>query len=167
MAGPSCSMARSRTSVRDAPYAGRGTKQLGKQRRSTGSVPARWPLRDSFRFLNTFLITMKKLAGAIPQLKSRIIRLVLISLALSFGPCTVLSQDVSPDFLSGLRWRLIGPFRGGRAVAVCGAPGDSKTFYFGAVDGGVWKTTDAGTVWVPIFDDQPIASIGAIEVAPS
>lgn len=110
---------------------------------------------------------MKKLAGAIPQLKSRIIRLVLISLALSFGPCTILSQDVSPDFLSGLRWRLIGPFRGGRAVAVCGVPGDSKTFYFGAVDGGVWKTTDAGTVWVPIFDDQPIASIGAIEVAPS
>jgi photosystem II stability/assembly factor-like uncharacterized protein len=52
-------------------------------------------------------------------------------------------------------------------VAVAGAPGDSTTFYFGAVDGGIWKTTDAGTVWKPIFDNQPVASIGAIAVAPS
>ncbi|HEV3513727.1 MAG TPA: hypothetical protein VGS05_18620 [Candidatus Sulfotelmatobacter sp.] len=69
--------------------------------------------------------------------------------------------------MSGLKWRLIGPFRGGRAVAVAGVPGDSTTFYFGAVDGGIWKTSDAGTVWRPIFDHQPIASIGAIAVAPS
>ncbi|MFZ0954273.1 MAG: hypothetical protein WAN17_18535, partial [Candidatus Sulfotelmatobacter sp.] len=69
--------------------------------------------------------------------------------------------------MSGLRWRLIGPFRGGRAVAVAGVPGNSTTFYFGAVNGGVWKTTDAGTVWTPIFDKQPVASIGAIAVAPS
>ena len=68
--------------------------------------------------------------------------------------------------LGGLKWRLIGPFRGGRAVAVAGVPGDSTTFYFGAVDGGVWKTTDAGT-WKPMFDGQPVASIGALEVAPS
>ena len=52
-------------------------------------------------------------------------------------------------------------------VAVAGVPGDSTTFYFGAVNGGVWKTTDAGTVWTPIFDKQPVASIGAIAVAPS
>ena len=52
-------------------------------------------------------------------------------------------------------------------VAVAGVPGDSTTFYFGAVNGGVWKTTDAGTVWTPIFDNQPVASIGAIAVAPS
>jgi photosystem II stability/assembly factor-like uncharacterized protein len=69
--------------------------------------------------------------------------------------------------VNGLKWRLIGPFRGGRAVAVAGVPGDSTTFYFGAVNGGIWKTTDAGTVWTPIFDSQPIASIGAIAVAPS
>ncbi|MGC2370266.1 MAG: hypothetical protein WA474_14470, partial [Candidatus Sulfotelmatobacter sp.] len=66
-----------------------------------------------------------------------------------------------------MKWRLIGPFRGGRAVAVAGVPGDSTTFYFGAVNGGIWKTTDAGTVWTPIFDSQPVASIGAIAVAPS
>ncbi|MGC2272770.1 MAG: hypothetical protein WA555_01190 [Candidatus Sulfotelmatobacter sp.] len=69
--------------------------------------------------------------------------------------------------MHGLKWRLIGPFRGGRAVAVAGVPGDSTTFYFGAVDGGIWKTTDAGTVWTPIFDGQTVASIGAIAVAAS
>jgi photosystem II stability/assembly factor-like uncharacterized protein len=69
--------------------------------------------------------------------------------------------------MSGLKWRLIGPFRGGRVVAVAGVPGDSTTFYFGAVNGGIWKTSDAGTVWKPIFDNQPVGSIGAIAVAPS
>ena len=69
--------------------------------------------------------------------------------------------------MSGLKWRLIGPFRGGRAVAVAGVPGDSTTFYFGAVDGGIWKTTDAGVVWSPIFDSEPVASIGALAIAPS
>ena len=69
--------------------------------------------------------------------------------------------------LSGLHWRLIGPFRGGRAAAVTGVPGGGSTFYFGSVDGGVWKTTDAGVTWTPTFDGQPIASIGALEVAPS
>ena len=78
-----------------------------------------------------------------------------------------IAQTVSADLVNGLKWRLIGPFRGGRVVAVAGVPGDSTTFYFGAVDGGIWKTTDAGTVWTPIFDSQPVASIGAIAVAPS
>ena len=111
---------------------------------------------------------MNSLAGARPsQWKPRVIGVLLLASALGVSPCSVFAQDVAPDLFSGLRWRLIGPFRGGRAVAVCGVPGDSKTFYFGAVDGGIWKTTDAGTVWVPIFDDQPVASIGAIEVAPS
>jgi len=77
------------------------------------------------------------------------------------------AQSVPPELFDGLRWRLIGPFRGGRAVTVAGVPGDSTTFYFGGVDGGVWKTTDAGLVWTPIFDGQPIASVGAIAVAPS
>jgi len=111
---------------------------------------------------------MNSLAGARPsQWKSRVIGVLLLASALGVSPCSVFAQDVAPDLFSGLRWRLIGPFRGGRAVAVSGVPGDSKTFYFGAVDGGIWKTTDAGTVWVPLFDDQPVASIGAIEVAPS
>jgi photosystem II stability/assembly factor-like uncharacterized protein len=77
------------------------------------------------------------------------------------------AQPVPPELVNGLKWRLIGPFRGGRAVAVAGVPGDSTTFYFGAVNGGIWKTTDAGVVWTPIFDGQPAASIGALAVAPS
>src|ERR1700722_1249299 len=97
-------------------------------------------------------------------------KIVAVLLAIS-SACTLSlgghAQAVAPQLFSALNWRLIGPFRGGRAVAVSGVPGDSRTFYFGAVDGGIWKTTDAGTVWLPVFDGQPVASIGAIEVAPS
>jgi len=78
-----------------------------------------------------------------------------------------MAQAVSPELFSGLKWRLIGPFRGGRVAAVAGVPGDPTTFYFGAVDGGIWKTIDAGIVWTPIFDKQAVASIGALAVAPS
>ena len=77
------------------------------------------------------------------------------------------AQPIPGELYSGLKWRLIGPFRGGRVVAVAGFPGSSTTFYFGSVGGGVWRTTDAGVVWQPIFDAQPVASIGAIAVAPS
>jgi photosystem II stability/assembly factor-like uncharacterized protein len=76
-------------------------------------------------------------------------------------------QSVPQELFGGLTWRLIGPFRGGRVVAVAGVAGDSATFYFGAVNGGIWKTTDAGVVWTPIFDGQPVGSIGALVVAPS
>jgi photosystem II stability/assembly factor-like uncharacterized protein len=77
------------------------------------------------------------------------------------------AQAVSPALFGDLKWRLIGPFRGGRVVAVSGVPGDGASFYFGGVDGGVWKTSNAGVTWEPLFDSQPIASIGALAVAPS
>jgi photosystem II stability/assembly factor-like uncharacterized protein len=70
-------------------------------------------------------------------------------------------------FFQELRWRSIGPHRGGRALAVTGVRGQPELFYFGSVDGGVWRTSDAGRTWNPIFDSQPIGSIGAIAVAPS
>jgi photosystem II stability/assembly factor-like uncharacterized protein len=99
----------------------------------------------------------------------RLSRLALLfSLVFPFrAPHLAQSQQVSPQFFSGLRWRLVGPFRAGRVVAVSGVPGSATTYYFGGVDGGVWKTTDAGTVWQPVFDQQPVASIGALAVAPS
>ena len=87
--------------------------------------------------------------------------------AFLFVTVLVVAQPVPHDLLNGLRWRLIGPFRAGRVVAVGGVPGDSKTFYFGAVNGGVWKTTDTGVVWSPIFDGQPAGSVGALAIAPS
>src|SRR3954447_7185481 len=74
---------------------------------------------------------------------------------------------VDPSLLQDLRWRLIGPFRGGRVLAVSGVPGQPEHFYFGSVNGGVWETNDAGRTWQPIFDSQPIGSIGAIAVSGS
>jgi len=68
---------------------------------------------------------------------------------------------------TGLKWRMLGPFRGGRVDAVTGVPGRPHEFYFGHVNGGVWKTVDGGHVWSPVFDGQSVASIGAIAVAPS
>jgi len=69
--------------------------------------------------------------------------------------------------LQPLHWRSIGPFRGGRVLTVTGVPGDPNHFYFGAVNGGVWETRDAGRTWVPMFDSAPVGSIGALAVAPS
>jgi photosystem II stability/assembly factor-like uncharacterized protein len=74
---------------------------------------------------------------------------------------------VPQQYFGALHWRLIGPFRAGRVVAVAGVPGSATDFFFGGVDGGIWKTGDAGMVWQPIFDGQPVASIGALAVSPS
>jgi photosystem II stability/assembly factor-like uncharacterized protein len=72
-----------------------------------------------------------------------------------------------PSLYSGMKWRMIGPFRAGRAVAVTGVPGQPSHFFFGAVGGGVWESTTAGENWNPIFDDEGVQSIGAIGVAAS
>jgi photosystem II stability/assembly factor-like uncharacterized protein len=75
--------------------------------------------------------------------------------------------DVDPALFGDLHWRSIGPFRGGRVLTVTGVPGDARHYYFGAVNGGIWETGDAGRTWQPIFDSQPVGTIGAIAVAPS
>jgi photosystem II stability/assembly factor-like uncharacterized protein len=77
------------------------------------------------------------------------------------------AQTYDPSFFGGLHYRMVGPGRGGRALAVCGVPGQPEKFYFGSVGGGVWETDNAGRTWTPIMDSQPVASIGAIAVAPS
>jgi photosystem II stability/assembly factor-like uncharacterized protein len=74
---------------------------------------------------------------------------------------------IDPSLYSAMRWRMIGPHRGGRVSAVAGIPGDSAVYYMGTPGGGVWKTTDGGAVWTPIFDRERVASIGAVAIAPS
>ena len=90
--------------------------------------------------------------------------LLLVALAL-LGPLNVHSQQLDQNLYSGLRWRMIGPFRGGRVNAVSGVTGQPDTFYFGSVGGGLWKSLNSGRTWTPIFDANNVASIGAIAVS--
>jgi photosystem II stability/assembly factor-like uncharacterized protein len=96
------------------------------------------------------------------------LRLFFALLVLTFiFPFNLSSQtQIDTKLLSGLRWRSIGPFRGGRVTAVAGAT-DPNTYYFGTPGGGVWKTTDAGQTWFPIFDKERVASVGSLAIAPS
>jgi hypothetical protein len=96
--------------------------------------------------------------------------LILILLAGSFAvsPLGVSQAQQYPESMyQEMRWRMIGPFRGGRTRAVAGVPNQPNLFYIGAVNGGVWKSDDYGRTWTPIFDQEPSQSIGAIAVAPS
>src|SRR6267142_6278818 len=75
------------------------------------------------------------------------------------------APSIDPKSYAGMKWRLIGPFRGGRVLAVTGVPSEPNTFYFGGVAGGVWRSTDAGMRWTPLTDKEPFASVGAIAVS--
>ncbi|HZO92440.1 MAG TPA: hypothetical protein VFB22_01630 [Candidatus Baltobacteraceae bacterium] len=95
--------------------------------------------------------------------------LLTLALVVALAPLAAPAASPPPATALGgaLRWRPIGPFRGGRTVAVSGVPGRPHEYYVAAVDGGIFKTEDTGRTWTPIFDDQPNASIGALAVAPS
>src|SRR5438270_8254208 len=73
---------------------------------------------------------------------------------------------LGPDVYGSLRFRYIGP-EGNRTYAVVSVPGDPLVYYAGAASGGIWKTSDGGIHWEPIFDDQPVSSIGSLAIAPS
>src|SRR5665213_2442448 len=99
----------------------------------------------------------------------RILRpeVLMVAGALMAGAFTPLAaQSVAPDYLTGLRWRSIGPYRSGYIAAVAGVPGDPTTYYAATPEGGVWKTSSAGTVWEPVFDEMHVPSVGAMAVAP-
>ena len=89
-------------------------------------------------------------------------------LAIVLPALLVAGAPLPPDLLSGLVWRNVGPFRGGRISAASGVIGAPGTFYVGLPQGGVWKTTSGGSTWWPVFDGVAgVSSIGALAVAPS
>ncbi|HUO33520.1 MAG TPA: hypothetical protein VMU43_00870 [Candidatus Acidoferrum sp.] len=94
------------------------------------------------------------------------LRRIAVLVFVLFAPA-LFAQTYNQTLFSGMKWRGIGPYRGGRVLAVTGVPGESGVYYFGAVAGGVWKTTDSGANWKPLTDKEPFDSIGAIAVADS
>lgn len=95
-------------------------------------------------------------------------RIVFVQIILcSFFVTFSIAQKVDGKFYQSMEWRMIGPFRAGRTVGAVGIPSQPNVFYIGVNNGGVWKTTDAGRTWKPIFDDQPTGSIGDVAIAPS
>jgi photosystem II stability/assembly factor-like uncharacterized protein len=100
-------------------------------------------------------------------LRRRVVAPILSVALLILVVSPAMAQQVNPDLFKSLHWRTIGPFRGGRTRAAVGVPSQSNVFYVAQVNGGVWKTTDYGRTWTPIFDDQPTGSVGCIAVASS
>src|SRR5437868_2844623 len=104
----------------------------------------------------------------IRQVNARVLAaLCAVAVVVAVVSSSVFAQQFDTSALSSMRWRSLGPPRGGRVNGVSGVPGRPDTFYFGSVGGGVWKTVNSGRTWTPVFDSEPIASIGAIGVAPS
>src|SRR5277367_4327084 len=96
-----------------------------------------------------------------------VLSILVIMLLVGLHVPVLRAQTLDESSLKGMKWRQVGPFRGGRALAGTGVAGDPLTYYFGSVAGGVWKTTNGGGTWTPMTDKTGIMSVGAIAVAPS
>src|SRR5919202_4523987 len=95
-------------------------------------------------------------------------RAVLLAGAISLLASASAFADVDPSLFNSLQWRNIGPNSGGRSLAVAGSVARPDEYYFGATGGGLWKTTDGGTTWAPVTDQQiSSSSVGAVAVCPA
>src|SRR2546428_7819178 len=103
----------------------------------------------------------------VPTKRARWLILSLPALGALLAAATLSAQTLSENSLKGMKWRLIGPFRGGRVLAVAGVPSDPNVYYFGAVAGGVWKSANGGLTWTPMFEKEPVSPIGSIAGSPS
>ena len=106
--------------------------------------------------------SMKSIAGALSIAAVGAVLVTTLHGQRGGGPGGAQNLPVEP-----LHFRYMGPATGGRIASAVGVPGDPSTYYLGSASGGVWKSTDGGTSFAPIFDDQPVAAIGALAIAPS
>jgi len=101
-------------------------------------------------------------------MRSRIAPVLLcVAFAIPLTAAGARGQSISPSLYQAMRWRFVGPMRGGRTVALAGVSSEPNLFYIAAVNGGIWKSDNAGRTWVPVFDSQPTGSIGALAVSQS
>src|SRR5207248_11593446 len=119
--------------------------------------------------LNSARVTVERQLAALERSAPRaeLYLLVMKRWILLLAGIAASAAGYDPKLFQELRWRSVGPHRGGRTKSAAGVASQPNVFYIGVCNGGVWKSTDYGRTWNPIFDDQPTGSIGAVAVAPS
>src|SRR5262249_26962316 len=164
---PCCSTLRLKPSRRDAPVEGAGGSARTRHQLSGEPVQYRGKHTEELQdhgFPSAIPVYNCGAAGGFMRV-SRVAVLVLFAVAIAI--IHTRAQQPAASYLSALHWRNVGPPRSGYVSVPAGVPGDSTTYYAGMPEGGVWKTTNGGNTWKPVFDDTRVASVGAGAVAPS